>query len=89
MSELGAGEGAGSGQKRGEHCVGDTGPPAPYSTAQDTEMGEKYLPGVMKSFLSPLRQQATGPKISPHQEHTPSSLLHFGKGGWWASSIQG
>lgn len=43
----------------------------------------------MKSLLSPFHQQATGPIISPHQVHTPSSLLHFGKRGWWASSIQG
>lgn len=54
--------------------------------------GGRYLPGVMKSLLSPFRQQATGPSISPHQVHTPSSLLHFGKvggGGFLHSGIEG
>ena len=65
------------GRKRGELSVGDTGSPGSLSTAQDTDMGGKYLPGVMKSFLSPLLQHAPGPNISLGQVHTPSSLLHF------------
>lgn len=65
------------GRKRGELSVGDTVSPGSLSTAQDTDMGGKYLPGVMKSFLSPLLQHATGPNISLCQVHTPSSLLHF------------
>lgn len=69
------------GSKRGELSVGDTGSPGSLSTAQDTEMGGKYLLGVMKSFFSPLLQHATGPNISLRQVHTPSSLLHFGNGG--------